>query len=57
MRGQTYCEYCSHSKVATYHNGLCPRIKSIEHYPSGKAKRVEFYEYEQRDKPDNQEEN
>jgi len=32
------CPYCN-----GIHDGVCPRIKSIEYYPNGVIKRVEFY--------------
>lgn len=32
------CGYCG-----SYHDGTCPRVKSIEYHPSGAVKRVEFH--------------
>ncbi len=34
------CPYCS--KV--FHSGICPKVKSIEYYPNGTIKMVEFKE-------------
>ena len=31
------CRWCS-----TWHIGTCPRVKSIEYFPDGTVKRVEF---------------
>lgn len=36
------CEYCSTQHSIVYHGGSCPRVKSIEYYPNGTVKRVEF---------------
>jgi hypothetical protein len=33
----TNCPYCGES-----HGVLCPQVKAIEYFPSGKVKRVEF---------------
>jgi hypothetical protein len=32
------CEYCGLAK----HPAICPTVKAIEYFPSGKVKRVEF---------------
>ena len=38
-----YCPYCSnHPYSYMVHQGICPRIQSIEYYPNGKIHKVEF---------------
>lgn len=31
------CEHCGN-----WHNGICPRISSIEYYPDGQIERINF---------------
>lgn len=38
------CPYCSRDGVTIYHVGGCPRIRSVEYYPDGTIKRVEYAE-------------
>jgi hypothetical protein len=38
------CPYCSSNSVQVYHTGKCPKVKSIEYYPDGSIKKVEFNE-------------
>ena len=38
----TYCPYCSNPPNLTYHYGACPKVKSIEYYPDGIVKKIEF---------------
>lgn len=38
------CPYCSNDITKVYHTGKCPKIKSIEYYPNGKTKKIEFKE-------------
>ena len=33
------CGYCG-----AWHSGTCPRIKSIDYYPNGSVKHVEFHD-------------
>ena len=33
------CPYCG---PATYHSGVCPKVKRIEYYPTGGIKSVEL---------------
>ena len=33
-----YCGYCG-----CYHQGICSRIKSIEYYPNGTMKKIEYH--------------
>ena len=37
-----YCPYCSGAAVSVYHDGVCPRVKSITYGPGGEIRRVEF---------------
>lgn len=39
------CPYCSDEITKIYHNGKCPKVKSIEYYETGEIKRVEFNEW------------
>ena len=39
-----YCPYCSHLPLYVYHGGKCPKVKSIEYYPDGSVRKVEFNE-------------
>lgn len=36
------CPYCSNSWIRVDHDGICPKVKSIEYYPDGTVKRVEL---------------
>ena len=36
------CPYCSSDNCLVYHSGKCPKVKSIEYYPDGTIKKVEF---------------
>lgn len=36
------CGWCSGGSGQVYHIGACPRVRSIEYYPDGAVKRVEF---------------
>jgi hypothetical protein len=38
------CPYCSSDLTKIYHMGQCPKIKSIEYYPDGKTRKIEFTE-------------
>ena len=39
----TYCPYCSNPpNYLAYHSGACPKVKSIEYYPDGTVKKIEF---------------
>ena len=38
------CPYCSSDSVQVYHQGKCPKVKSIEYHPNGTIKKVEFNE-------------
>ena len=38
------CPYCSNDLTKVYHTGMCPKVKSIEYYPNGKTKKIEFNE-------------
>ena len=38
------CPYCSSDSVQVYHQGKCPKIKSIEYYENGTIKKVDFEE-------------
>ena len=37
---QVPCGYCG-----KYHQGICPRIKSVEYHDNGTVRRVEFYDW------------
>ncbi len=37
------CPYCSDAIQKTYHGGVCPKVKSIEYYPDGSIKKVDFF--------------
>lgn len=37
------CPYCSSDGQQMFHGGVCPRVKSIEYYPWGGIKKVEFH--------------
>lgn len=40
---QGYCPHCSNPPSHyVYHDGKCPKVKSIEYYPNGTIKRIEF---------------
>ncbi len=42
------CPYCSSKDMygaRVYHCGACPKVKSIEYYPDGRIKKVEFHSY------------
>ena len=36
------CPWCSGNLSFVFHNGICPKVASIEYYPDGSVKRVEF---------------
>lgn len=36
------CEWCSQGATTVYHYGPCPCIASVEYFPDGTVKRVEF---------------
>lgn len=38
------CPWCSNPQAGslTYHQGPCPRVKSVEYNPDGSIKKVEF---------------
>ena len=36
------CPYCSSESCQVYHQGKCPKVKSIEYHEDGTVKRVEF---------------
>lgn len=36
------CPYCNNGIFAVYHRGICPKVKSIEYFPDGRTKKVEF---------------
>lgn len=36
------CPYCSGNGVTVYHNGQCPKIKSVEYHPDGTVKKIEY---------------
>lgn len=38
------CPYCSNEHNFIYHQGVCPKVKSIEYYENGTTKKVEFHE-------------
>lgn len=38
--------YCGHCGIS--HQGQCPRIKSIEYWPDGTVKRVEYHDSQDR---------
>ena len=39
----SYCPYCSNPPYNyVYHYGICPKIKSVECYPDGKIKEIEY---------------
>lgn len=40
------CELCSDETTKIYHYGRCPKIKSIEYYPDGQIKKIEFRDIE-----------
>lgn len=40
---QSYCPYCSSDTAKINHQGICPKVKSFEYYPTGELKRVEFH--------------
>jgi hypothetical protein len=35
-------KYCNHCGM--WHQGICSRIKSIEYYPNGMIKRIEYHD-------------
>ncbi len=39
-----FCPYCSGEHQKIDHGGPCPKVKSIEYYPDGTIKKVEFKE-------------
>ena len=40
MTETSACHFCGEN-----HGGRCPAVKSIEYFPSGKIKRVEFVQF------------
>ena len=36
------CPHCSGAFSQVFHGGRCPQVKSIEYYPNGSIKKVEF---------------
>lgn len=42
--GDKACHYCSTDTCKIYHGGRCPQVKTIEYYPDGTIKKVEFFE-------------
>ena len=38
------CRWCSGNGLSVFHQGTCPRVKSIEYDGSGNVKKVEFKE-------------
>ena len=36
------CPHCSSQYQLVYHGDTCPRVKSIEYYPNGTIKKLEF---------------
>lgn len=40
--GMKECPYCSDQWSKIWHNGVCPKVKSIEYFPDGSIKKVEF---------------
>lgn len=41
----TACKWCSTPYSQIFHNGQCPRIKSIEYYKTGEIKRIVFNDH------------
>lgn len=41
---QSPCGWCSGNGRTVYHQGQCPRVKSIEYHQDGTIKKVEFKE-------------
>ena len=39
LSGPKKCSHCEQ-----YHQGVCPRVKSIEYFPDGAVKRVEYHD-------------
>jgi len=40
--GANGCPYCSSESCQVYHQGKCPKVKSIEYHEDGTVKRVDF---------------
>ena len=40
--GSPPCHWCSAGGTLIYHNGPCPRVKSVEYHKNGTIKKVEF---------------
>ena len=38
-----WCEYCSSGTTKVFHQGKCPKIKSIEYHLNGTVKKIEFH--------------
>ena len=38
------CPWCSKGLGPVYHSGKCPKVKSVEYYPNGSVKKIEFKE-------------
>lgn len=38
------CHWCSTKDQATFHGGMCPRIRTIEYYPDGQVKHIALRE-------------
>lgn len=36
------CPYCSSETQYVFHQGWCPKIKSIEYHPNGTIKKIEL---------------
>ena len=45
--GQSNIQYCSY--CGAYHNGMCPKVRSIEYYPNGTIKTIEFFDVEKQE--------
>lgn len=41
------CPYCSGPSQKIFHGGACPKVKSIEYWPDGTIKKVEFRDPQQ----------
>jgi len=42
MSALVECQWCSNSQTKIYHNGVCPKVKSIEYDKNGRVKKIEF---------------
>jgi hypothetical protein len=37
------CPHCSNGTSKVYHiGGKCPKVKSVEYYPDGRVKKIEY---------------